>query len=234
MPALVHDGHAITPIAGHHRISGRDRAPAAAAARRRLWPRARARDRLCRRLRHPSGEQSARAANICRTNLDADDEASLGWQRHWMAHRLRCAGEHAGERSPDTGKFCHGDAPTMADICLIPQMANARRVEMDLAPWPDARADRRGGLRASRLRRRAAEEPARCRVIEAARLDLDDFLPYRLSVLTNRVSGAIARHYSERFGLSVPEWRVMAVLGRARRACRRARWRSAPRWTRCR
>jgi DNA-binding MarR family transcriptional regulator len=50
----------------------------------------------------------------------------------------------------------------------------------------------------------AAEEP---------RLDLARFLPYRLSVLTNRVSSAIARHYSERFGLSIPEWRVMAVLG---------------------
>jgi DNA-binding MarR family transcriptional regulator len=47
------------------------------------------------------------------------------------------------------------------------------------------------------------------------RLDLDSFVPYRLSVLTNRVSGAIARHYSERFDLSVPEWRVIAVLGQA-------------------
>jgi len=46
-----------------------------------------------------------------------------------------------------------------------------------------------------------------------ARLDLEGFVPYRLSVLSNRVSGAIARQYSERFGLSVPEWRVMAVLG---------------------
>jgi len=45
------------------------------------------------------------------------------------------------------------------------------------------------------------------------RLDLDTFVPYRLSVLSNRVSDAIARHYSERFGLSIPEWRVMAVLG---------------------
>jgi DNA-binding MarR family transcriptional regulator len=47
------------------------------------------------------------------------------------------------------------------------------------------------------------------------RLNLDDFMPYRLSVLTTRVSGAIARHYSERFGLSIPEWRVMAVLGQS-------------------
>jgi DNA-binding MarR family transcriptional regulator len=45
------------------------------------------------------------------------------------------------------------------------------------------------------------------------RLDLDHFVPYRLSVLSNRASDAIARHYSERFGLSIPEWRVMAVLG---------------------
>jgi len=47
------------------------------------------------------------------------------------------------------------------------------------------------------------------------RLELDQFVPYRLSVLTNRVSDAIARHYSQRFSLSIPEWRVMAVLGEA-------------------
>lgn len=45
-------------------------------------------------------------------------------------------------------------------------------------------------------------------------LALEDFLPYRLSVLTNRVSGRIARAYQRRFGLSIWEWRVMAVLGR--------------------
>jgi DNA-binding MarR family transcriptional regulator len=45
------------------------------------------------------------------------------------------------------------------------------------------------------------------------KLVLDSFLPYRLSVLTNRMSAAIALHYSRRFGLSIPEWRVMAVLG---------------------
>ncbi|WP_133479223.1 MarR family winged helix-turn-helix transcriptional regulator [Cognatilysobacter segetis] len=49
---------------------------------------------------------------------------------------------------------------------------------------------------------------------DAATLDLEHFLPYRLSVLSNRVSGAIARVYSERFALGVTEWRVMAVLGR--------------------
>ncbi|MBM4232436.1 MAG: winged helix-turn-helix transcriptional regulator [Gammaproteobacteria bacterium] len=43
-------------------------------------------------------------------------------------------------------------------------------------------------------------------------LQLDRFLPYRLSVLSNLVSSAIAGSYSSRFGISVPEWRVMAVL----------------------
>ncbi|NYZ62202.1 MarR family winged helix-turn-helix transcriptional regulator [Luteimonas deserti] len=47
-----------------------------------------------------------------------------------------------------------------------------------------------------------------------ATLDLEHFLPYRLSVLTNLVSGGLAELYSERFGISVTEWRVIAVLGR--------------------
>ena len=47
-----------------------------------------------------------------------------------------------------------------------------------------------------------------------ASIDLDRFLPYRLSVLTNLVSGTIADAYRRRFGLSIPEWRVLAVLAR--------------------
>lgn len=42
---------------------------------------------------------------------------------------------------------------------------------------------------------------------------MSDFLPYMLSVTSNAVSGRIAQEYRERFGLNVPEWRVMAVLG---------------------
>ena len=43
-------------------------------------------------------------------------------------------------------------------------------------------------------------------------LDLEQFLPYRISVLSNRVSGNIARLYGERYGLSIPEWRVITIL----------------------
>ena len=46
------------------------------------------------------------------------------------------------------------------------------------------------------------------------RLHLDRFIPYRLSVLSNTVSMSIAHTYEREFGLSIPEWRVMAVLAR--------------------
>lgn len=45
-------------------------------------------------------------------------------------------------------------------------------------------------------------------------LILEDFLPYRLSILSNTVSNTIATAYNKQFGLSIPEWRVIAVLGR--------------------
>ncbi len=49
---------------------------------------------------------------------------------------------------------------------------------------------------------------------EASVIDLPNFLPYRLAVATDAVSGRLARRYREEFDLSIPEWRVMAVLGR--------------------
>jgi DNA-binding MarR family transcriptional regulator len=45
-------------------------------------------------------------------------------------------------------------------------------------------------------------------------LILEDFLPYRLSITSHTVSTNIARIYEKRFGVSIPEWRVIAVLGR--------------------
>lgn len=45
-------------------------------------------------------------------------------------------------------------------------------------------------------------------------LILEEFLPYRLAVLSHTVSATIAQVYEERFNLSIPEWRVIAILGR--------------------
>jgi maleylacetoacetate isomerase len=56
------------------------------------------------------------------------------WYRHWIADGL--AKLEADLARPGTGKFCHGDAPTMADCCLVPQIFNAKRYNSDLAPYP--------------------------------------------------------------------------------------------------
>ena len=47
-----------------------------------------------------------------------------------------------------------------------------------------------------------------------AEFHLDEFLPYRLSVAAGRVSRLFGRRYAEAFGLSIPEWRVLTVVGR--------------------
>ena len=55
------------------------------------------------------------------------------WYRYWVADGLaKLEAELAGK----AGKFCHGDAPTMADCCLVPQIFNAKRYNSDLAPYP--------------------------------------------------------------------------------------------------
>ncbi|MEN1925930.1 MarR family winged helix-turn-helix transcriptional regulator [Luteimonas sp. MJ293] len=51
-------------------------------------------------------------------------------------------------------------------------------------------------------------------VLEHEILELEHFLPYRLSVVSNHISQTIAAVYAERFGISITEWRVLAVLGR--------------------
>jgi len=57
------------------------------------------------------------------------------WYKYWIDVGLEAL-ETAVARDPATGRFCHGDSPTLADVCLVPQLANARRVDMDLSPYP--------------------------------------------------------------------------------------------------
>lgn len=59
-----------------------------------------------------------------------------------------------------------------------------------------------------------AQAASQAHPTEHAVLELEHFLPYRLSVLSNRVSQTIAHLYERRFGLAITEWRIMAVLGR--------------------
>ena len=67
--------------------------------------------------------------------LGASAEQKAAWYRHWVALGLEAI-ERQLARDPATGRFCHGDTPTMADCCLVPQLYNARRFDCDLAPYP--------------------------------------------------------------------------------------------------
>ena len=72
-----------------------------------------------------------RVLKYLRRELGQGDEAVNTWYRHWIAEGFAALEQQA----PDAG-FFGGDLPNMADVCLVPQMANARRFETPLDAYP--------------------------------------------------------------------------------------------------
>ena len=60
------------------------------------------------------------------------------WYAHWIERGFRAIETWLGD--DQSGAFCHGDAPTLADCFLVPQVYNAERFECELAPYPRIRA----------------------------------------------------------------------------------------------
>ena len=134
IPALVHDGHTISQslaiieyldeIVPEPRLLPKD---ALGRARARSIAYAVACDI------HPVN--NLRINQYLKHAFGADADTQMAWQQHWIrvgfdALESMLAGDGR------TGTWCHGDAPTIADICLIPQVANARRVKLDIEAWP--------------------------------------------------------------------------------------------------
>jgi len=67
--------------------------------------------------------------------LGQSEEQVNAWYRHWIADGMAKL-ESAMAKTSGTGKYSQGDAPGIADCCLVPQVFNAQRYECDLAPYP--------------------------------------------------------------------------------------------------
>ena len=76
-----------------------------------------------------------RVLNYLLNTLGVSKEQKDGWYKYWIDVGFEAL-ETRLSRESDTGRFCHADSPTLADICLVPQLANARRFSIDLSPYP--------------------------------------------------------------------------------------------------
>lgn len=75
-----------------------------------------------------------RVLQYLQQQLNAGEEAKTAWYRHWIQESFNALEQLL--QSPHTSRFCHGDTPTLADCCLVPQVYNARRFQVDLSPYP--------------------------------------------------------------------------------------------------
>ena len=76
--------------------------------------------------------------NYLRDKLSVDEDHRTRWYQHWVKQGFDGV-EPLLATSTDTGNFCHGDSPGLADICLVPQVFNAQRFQCDLSPYPTIR-----------------------------------------------------------------------------------------------
>ena len=81
---------------------------------------------------------NVRVLRYLKAPLEIDEARRAEWSRHWIAVGF-AALERRLAQSNTTGECCYGDAPTLADCCLIPQVFNAQRAHCALEPFPTIR-----------------------------------------------------------------------------------------------
>ena len=78
--------------------------------------------------------QNLRVLNYVKSAYNQTDEQVNRWSQHWMNLGFTAL-EQLIVAQPNRGRFCVGDMPTLADICLVPQLGNARRYGCDLSQY---------------------------------------------------------------------------------------------------
>lgn len=78
---------------------------------------------------------NTRVLNYLTETLQLTEEQKTGWYHHWITVGFEALEKRLATEE-ETGRFCHGDTPGYADICLVPQVANARRFKVDLSAFP--------------------------------------------------------------------------------------------------
>lgn len=76
-----------------------------------------------------------RVLKYIKHTLGVAEEAKDAWYRHWVELGFESVNTNL-VRSGKAGRFCFGDTPTLADICLVPQVFNAQRFNIDVARYP--------------------------------------------------------------------------------------------------
>ena len=79
--------------------------------------------------------QNLRVMGYLREKFGQTEESAFAWSRHWIETGFD-AYEATLSSDPGTGTFSHGDSPTMADMCLVPQVFNAARFKVDMKRYP--------------------------------------------------------------------------------------------------
>lgn len=78
---------------------------------------------------------SGRIMQTLQNDFDADHDAQAKWFRTWV-NDCFSALETQMSNDPATGKFCHGDTPTIADTCIVAQVVSNARFDVDITPYP--------------------------------------------------------------------------------------------------